>query len=138
MNWKNLNLKPGDRIVVPKSGLRLIQHHAIYLGQNHKGQHLIAENKIGMGVRVVTAEEFFRDVIEITGIERFTGSNSERKKTVQKALSKLGLPYNLINYNCQHFVNDVLQNRVESEQVGKAVLFGVVLLFVGLFIRAQD
>lgn len=134
MNWKMLNLKPGDRIVVPKSGLRLIQHHAIYLGQNHQGQHLIAENKIGIGVRVVTAEEFFRDVIEVTHIERFAGSNSERKTAVQKALSKLGLPYNLINYNCQHFANDVQYGRVQSEQVEKGfVLTVIVLLFVGLW-----
>jgi|GEM_PF-5811160 len=43
MNYVNFyKLKPGDKIVVPKSWLRLIQHHVIYLGQDHFGQDLIA------------------------------------------------------------------------------------------------
>ncbi len=134
MNWKNLNLKPADRIVVPKSGLRIVQHHAIYLGQNHQGQHLIAENKIGFGVRLVTADDFFKDVIGVTKIERFKGSNYERKLAVQKALNKCGLPYDLINYNCQHFANEVQYGKIESEQVeslfaGMKVAAGFLLVF---------
>jgi hypothetical protein len=140
MNWKNLNLKQADRIVVPKSGLRIVQHHAIYLGQNYEGQHLIAENKIGFGVRLVTADDFFKDVIEITRIERFKGSNYERKLAVQKALSKCDILYDLINYNCQHFANEVQYGKVESEHVenlfaGVKVAAGFLLLFAiaGLF-----
>jgi len=136
MNWKVLNLKPADRIVVPKSGLRIVQHHVIYLGQNHQGHHLIAENKIGFGVRLVTTEDFFKDVIEVTRIERFKGSNYERKLAVQKALSKCGLPYDLINYNCQHFANEVQYGKAESEQVdslreGLKIAAGVALI-IGL------
>lgn len=140
MNWKLLSLKPADRIVVPKSGLRIVQHHAIYLGQNHQGQHLIAENKIGFGVRLVTAEDFFRDVIEVTRIERFNGSNYERKVTVQKALQRLGQPYQLIDYNCQHFANEVQHGKIESEQVENlfagikvAAVFLLLFVVVGLF-----
>lgn len=134
MNWKNLNLKPADRIVVPKSGLRIVQHHAIYLGQNHLEQHLIAENKIGFGVRLVTADDFFKDAIEVTRIERFKGSIYERKLAVQKALNKCGLPYDLINYNCQHFANEVQYSKIESEQVenlfaGMKVAAGFLLVF---------
>jgi len=117
MNFTTLNLKPADRIVVPKSGIRLIQHHAICLGQDKDGRHLIAENKIGIGVGLVTAEDFFKDVIEIIEIKRFIGNNYQRKLAVQKALNKLGLPYHLIDYNCQHFANEVQYNRIKSEQV---------------------
>src|SRR5579864_2499912 len=107
---KQLGLLPADRIVVPKSGLRIIQHHAVYLGQNHLGVDLIADNKIGFGVRLVTAADFFKDVIEVTRIEKFRGNNYERKLAVQKALDKMGQPYHLINYNCQHFANEIQYN----------------------------
>jgi len=131
---KQLQLLPADRIIVPKSGLRIVQHHAIYLGQNHQGQDLIAENKIGFGVRLITAEDFFRDVIEVTRIERFKSTNYERKLAVQKALSKCGFPYDLVNYNCQHFANEVQYGKVESEQVenlfaGMKVTAGFWMLF---------
>lgn len=137
MNRKLLNLKPADRIVVPKSGLRIVQHHAIYLGQNNLGQDLIAENKIGFGVRLITADDFFKDVIEITRIERFKDSNYERKLAVQKALSKCGVPYDLINYNCQHFANEIQYNLIKSDQVdglfeGLKVAAGVAIV-IGLF-----
>ncbi len=130
---KRYNLLPGDRIVVPKSGLRIIQHHALYLGQNHLGVDLIAENKIGFGVRILTADAFFADVISITRIEKFKGDNFQRRLSVQKVLQKLGQPYNLINYNCQHFANEIQYGKVESDQVnafftGLKIVFGIFLL----------
>jgi Lecithin retinol acyltransferase len=134
---KKLGLKPGDRIVVPKSGLRIVQHHALYLGQNHQGIDLIAENKIGFGVRLITADEFFKDVIEVTKIEKFHGTNYKRKLAVQKALQKLGQPYHLIDYNCQHFANEIQYNQIKSEQVdglfeGLKVAAGIAIV-IGLF-----
>lgn len=119
MNSKiiELGLMPGDRIVVPKSGFRIVQHHAIYVGQDKLGQHLIVENKIGFGVRVVTSDLFFSDVLEITRIEKFKGSPYDRRMAVQKALQKVGKPYLLIDYNCQHFANEVQHNSIQSEQV---------------------
>ncbi len=139
MNQKiqKLGLLPADRIVVPKSGLRIIQHHAIYLGQNHQGQHLIAENKIGFGVRLVTANDFFKDVIEVTRIERFNGNNYQRRILVQKALDKMGQPYHLIDYNCQHFANEIQYNLKKSDQVEglfEGLKFAAVTaLVIGLF-----
>jgi uncharacterized protein YycO len=130
--FKKFNLKPADRIVVPKSGLRVIQHHAIYLGQNKKGEHLIAENKIGYGVRVVNADIFFKDAIEITRIERFSGNNFQRKIAIKKALTKLGLPYDLINYNCHHFANEIQNGWPQSEQVINAFAVGIMILFLTL------
>lgn len=131
---KQHNLLPGDRIIVPKSGLRIVQHHALYLGQNHLGLDLIAENKIGFGVRLITAYEFFKDVIEITKIEKFYGNNSQRKLAVQKALHKTGQPYHLIDYNCQHFANEIQYGKVESDQIndffmGLKIAAGIFLLF---------
>lgn len=112
------NLKPGDKIVVPKSWLKLVQHHVIYLGQNYSGQDLIAENAVGMYVRIITADQFFKENPEITRIERFSGSNSERKAAIERALKKLGQPYDLINFNCEHFANYVQTGEIKSNQVG--------------------
>lgn len=75
---QRLGLLPADRIIVPKSEFGIIQHHAIYLGQNQYGQDIIAENKIGVGVRLITADDFFEDIHEITQIQRFYGNTSER------------------------------------------------------------
>lgn len=133
-----LGLRPGDRIVVPKSEFRFVQHHAVYLGQDDRGDHLFAENKIGIGVRLIGASDFFKDVIEVTRIDRFPGSNAQRKEVVKRSLSRMGLRYDLINYNCQHFANDVLQNRIESEQVSNVLLFGIALAGIGLLLKAQD
>ena len=101
---RKLNLEPGDRIVVPKSFLGIIQHHALYLGYNSKEEHYICENMIGIGVRLIRVEDFFKGVNSVTRIEKFRGNNIERRKLVEKALSKLGKPYSLINYNCESFV----------------------------------
>lgn len=131
----SLLLKPADRIVVPKSEFRLIEHHAIYLGRNHLGQELIIENKIGKGVQIITAEEFFNDVLEITRIEPFIGTEYERSLALKRAKSKLGRPYNLTTFNCQHFANYVQHYKAKSEQVETAGAFvAVCLVFFGLMV----
>ncbi|HCQ12750.1 lecithin retinol acyltransferase family protein [Flavobacterium sp.] len=119
-------LEPGDRIVVPKSSWNLVQHHALYLGYNMNGEHLICENVIGIGVVLTRVSDFFKDVKSITRIEKFKGNSLERKNVVQKALQKLGQPYSLINYNCESFCNDILFNKPKSLQVQTGVFFGLV------------
>lgn len=123
-----LDLQPGDRVVVPKSNLKIVQHHALYLGYDDFGNHYMCENVIGVGVRLVKVEDFFNGVSKITRIEKYTGNNYDRKIVIQKALSKLGQPYSLINYNCESFVNDVLLRKPHSNQVGNA--FGLLALAV--------
>jgi hypothetical protein len=134
MNFHELNLKPGDRLIVPKSELKLVQHHVIYLGKDYQGQDLIAENKIDCGVRIISAKEFFKDVITITQIIQFEGGNYERKIAVQKALSKAGVGYDLINYNCEHFANEIQYGKKESKQVRNVFAGLVVLLIIALFV----
>lgn len=129
---RELNLEPGDRIVIPKSFLGIIQHHALYLGYNREGQHLICENMIGIGVRLIQVEDFFKDVSSVTRIEKFKGNNIERTKLVEKALSKLGKPYSLINYNCESFCNDVQHNVIKSTQVSVGLFIGFVSIMIAL------
>lgn len=70
---KFYKLKPGDRIVTPKSLAGIIQHHAVYLGQNYEGQDLIAENVYGKFVALSDSKKFFSEYPQITRIEAFNG-----------------------------------------------------------------
>lgn len=129
---KHFNLEPGDRIIIPKSLLGLVQHHALYLGYNSLGQYLICENVSGVGVKLTRVEDFFYDAKSVTRIEKFHGNNFERRKIVQKALTKLGKPYNLINYNCESFCNDIQHNVIKSTQVSTGLFIGFVGLVLAL------
>jgi hypothetical protein len=120
------NLKPGDKIVVPKSWMQVIQHHVIYLGQNHLGVHLIAENAVGLYVRVITVDQFFQENPQVTRIDQFAGNNVQRRHAVERALKMVGQPYDLINFNCEHFANYVQKGVLKSDQMG----WGILLLGV--------
>lgn len=128
MNYVSFyDLKPGDKIVVPKSWMRVIQHHVIYLGQNHFGVHLIAENAVGLFVRVISVNQFFQENPEVTRIDKYMGDNVQRRFAIERALKKLGQPYDLINFNCEHFANYVQTGLVKSDQVGWAFALLVLL-----------
>ncbi len=128
----HFNLEPGDRIVVPKSLFGVVQHHALYLGYNEYGEHLICENIIGVGVIVTRVADFFQEAKSVTRIEKFQGNNFERKQIVQKALDRLGKPYSLINYNCESFCNDVQHNVIKSAQVTVGLFIGFVGIMIAL------
>lgn len=124
------SLGVGDRIVVPKSSLRLIQHHAIYIGWNDGG-HWFIENNEGVGVRIIEAEQFFKDVTEVTRIVHFRPRrNYSREDLVRFALSKKGQKYDLVSYNCESFANEVQYNKVESHQSRTGVFLGLSALLL--------
>ena len=52
-------LKIGDRLVRNKGGI-LTKHHVLYVGK-WNGEHLIAENQIGFGVRYITLDQFMSE-----------------------------------------------------------------------------
>jgi hypothetical protein len=131
MNYIDLHkLKPGDKIVVPKSWLQVVQHHVIYLGQNHSGVDLIAENAVGSHVHITAANEFFSVNTEITRIERFVGDKMERRIAIERALKQLGQPYDLINYNCEHFANYVQTGKPISTQVGWGIFAAIAVVII--------
>ncbi|MBL7766898.1 MAG: hypothetical protein JNJ58_12430 [Chitinophagaceae bacterium] len=131
-NLQKWNLQPADRIVVPKSDLRMVQHHAIYLGKDEYGTDWIAENKFGKGVQIVTASEFFSDVIEITRVEPFKGKQHQRNEAVQLAVSLEGQNYDLFAFNCEHYANVVQYKVPVSHQAKTGVGIGLLALLLGL------
>jgi hypothetical protein len=131
---QHLGLQPCDRIITPKSDLKWIKHHSIYLGFDQLGNHYICENIIGKGVTLSRVLDFCQCNSEIIRIEKFTGSNIKRRESVQKALSKLGQPYSLIVYNCEHFANDVLNNNPVSNQIKSTITILAVAALLGIIL----
>lgn len=122
---QHYGLQPADRIVEPLFQTGVTKHYSIYLGEDFSGQEWIAENHKTKGVQIIPAKNFFSQTKQIVRIEKFNGSNQARKEAIQRALRLAGKPYNLLNYNCEHYANEVLTGRPESKQVTNA--------FVGLF-----
>lgn len=128
------NLKPGDELVVPKSGFDIIQHHALYIGFDHNGTGLMIHNDINRGVSLISVDDFFAVVLKVNKIIPFQGTNAERKTLVRRSLTRIGRPYDLINYNCEHFITDIKSGKASSRQVENAFVGLLVAVFVGAII----
>lgn len=120
MNYSVMyGLRPADRLVEPIFVTGLSKHHAIYLGHDHQGVEWIAENFKFGGVRKVKASEYFSRGKQIT-IRHFAGTYSERIAAVNRALNRMGEPYDLINFNCEHYAEYVQSGRATSNQINVA------------------
>jgi len=109
-------LRPADRIIEPIFQTGLTKHHAIYLGQDRQGREWIAENYKFGGVRLVNAQDYFKKG-KLIKRKKFTGTNSQRIAAVKRALSQLGKPYDLIDFNCEHYAEYVQSGVARSSQV---------------------
>ena len=125
-------LRPCDRLVLPKSNLRLIQHHVIYIGKDSQGKRQYIENAMGRGVQLISEAYLFRDGYQVTRIEPFNGTQYQRNIAVKAALQLIGTGYDLINFNCEHYANVVQHNFSHSEQVGTGLAFGLIALLIGI------
>lgn len=130
-------LSPGDVVVCPKSFLNIIEHYAIYLGQTSEGIDLFSENNNEAGVRLITATDLFKENHKIIRIKKFKGTVQERREAVHSALSDLGKPYSLINYNCEHYANKVQFGTPYSSQVKWGIFSGLVACLI-IFIATSD
>lgn len=132
------DLQCGDRMVTPKSGAGLIQHHVIYLGWIDY-DYWIIENKDGIGVRLITMREFFKEGVIITRIEKFVPrENYSRYDLLQFSLSLIGKRYYLWQYNCEDFCNHVQHGKPESKQVKNVVIALVVILGLTLIFNSES
>lgn len=133
------NLKPCDRLVLPKRELGLIQHHAIFIGTDAYGSNLYIENGIGKGVQIVDEKHLFRDGYNLTRVEIFQGNTLQRNIALNRAMGLVGKPYDLINFNCEHYANTVQHNRCYSKQVYIGIIsaFLVLILFINFLNNRQ-
>ena len=124
-------LRPGDRIVIPKSNVGLIQHHAIYIGKDNLRQRLYIENAFGRGVQLVSEAYLFRDSYHVTRIEPFNGTQQQRNMALKAALQMIGKEYDPINFNCEHYANTIQHSKSYSSQVGNGIMLGLLALLFG-------
>ena len=88
------------------------------------------------GVRII--EEWEIDELQYNyrpeKLKRFVGSEKERQKAVNRALSKIGEnKYHILFNNCEHYTNYVQHGKVYSRQeqnFGLGVVAFVLLLLV--------
>lgn len=121
-------IQPGDKVSRLKRGVPFIRHYAVYLGTNVYGQHIVAENSANNGVQIVLADEFFRDASSVR-VESTSKTWEQRQRAVSFAIQKVGQNYRLLDYNCEHFANEVTTGNKSSNQVTWGI--GLTLLFVG-------
>lgn len=130
MNYliEHYGIKKGDKVSRLKRGVFFIRHYAVYLGTDIQGKHLFAENNLEKGVQIITSDEFFRDSNAIK-VESTSKDILQREKAVNFALGKVGKKYDLINYNCEHFANEVTKGTAISTQVSWGI--GLTFLVIG-------
>jgi len=128
------DLQPADRIVECITQLGISKHHSVYLGTDHQGIEWIAENYKFNGVRLLKANDYFKSIISIKRIERFKGSPTQRRNAVQRALDLVGQPYDLINFNCEHFAEYVQYGKRKSHQVENVLAGLLTFLIIGIII----
>jgi hypothetical protein len=128
MKMSNIGIEPGDRIITPLFTTGLSKHHAVYLGADQFGQNWVAENSYGKGVRVVDAKEYFSRTRMITRIEKFIGTEAQKRTLLYRAAKMQGYDYDLLDYNCEHFANELIYGTSESKQVKNAVMLAIVIL----------
>ncbi len=115
-------IKIGDRIVRTKGGI-LSKHHVLYAGF-WNDQHLIAENQIGFGVRYITLIQFLSEG-RIDRVEYNDFSENSQTEIINRVNKKIGTEYDLVNYNCEHFINEILTGITESKQVKTAIAIAI-------------
>ncbi|WP_200830122.1 lecithin retinol acyltransferase family protein [Aequorivita antarctica] len=121
-------LSPGDVIIAKKrEGLgRILNHYIVSVG----GNRFIGNLK--GGVKELHYNELMNLLTEYDpiGVRRLNGTFFQQQQAINRAYSKLGHRYSLLNFNCEHFANWVQFGKVESSQVntGFAILVGVIFL----------
>jgi len=122
------SLFAGDVLVAKKrKGLgRILNHYIVYVGFNTFVGNLFD------GVKILSDRELMGllQEYEPVSVRRFMGSYHQRNDAVNRAYSKLGERYSLLNFNCEHFANWVQFGKCESAQVktGFTLLGSIILL----------
>ncbi len=130
---KHYFLKPGDKLVEAIFATRLTKHFSVYLGRLSDGQEWIAENHHSTaGVRLITFKDYQKSR-RIVRIDRFNGTEHQRREAILRALQLAGKPYDLLQYNCEHFATEVTTGLPTSKQVRYVIGGLAVLLAVGLW-----
>lgn len=128
-------LKPGDAVeVTDPLGIR---HFVILLNNGPRAPRFIGNLNPGVQILSAATIEKYVNICEVTDIERFPGSENQRRNALRRAMRRCGEnAYNVVFNNCEHFKNWVLHNKSTSTQVavysGLGAAVGLGIMLVGL------
>lgn len=128
-------IKIGDRLVRTKGGF-FTKHHVLYMGM-WQGQHLIAENQVGYGVRYLPLNQFLSEG-KLDRVEYYEHCENSQTIIIDRVNKKVGTSYDLLAYNCEHFVNDVLKGAAESKQIQNAMALLIGFTLCVLAFKSDD
>lgn len=117
------NLRPADVILLRKKFMGMFDHFVVYLGRHAKTNRPVFAANYSGGVQVVKDHEInqFLQKLEPEKVDRFHGTEHQRREAVQRAISMIGKAvYHLIFSNCEHYKNFVQFGRKYSKQVDAA------------------
>ena len=119
-------LNPADVVVAKKKkGLgRVLNHYIVYVGDG------VFIGNLKQGVKLLTYSELLELLsdYEPVRIIPFNGSDYQRVQAINRANTRIGDRYSLLNFNCEHFANWVQKGKEKSLQV----TIVVVLIALGI------
>ena len=124
------NLKIGDLIVRQKGPFST--HFMVYVGIQN-GIPMVAENQNDVGVRFNSLKNALAGNV-IKRLEKFGGTEAQRRLVIPRIKNLLGKSYDLIIFNCEHFARYIASGNAESKQVdniAKIAIGSGSLLLIG-------
>ena len=120
------------QIVVVQMGL--YKHWALVTDKFHEGKPMLISNTMRNGT---VREEPWDQVVGANKYKiHFVRTNIPKKFLLERARSAINnVKYNLLDYNCEHFVNDIISGKANSVQVRSVLTIGGILMF-GLVVLA--
>lgn len=125
-------MQSGDLIKARVKIFPLLFHYGIVTIRN--GSIFIMHNTPGRGTVIDSLDDFLlsRELI----YSESTWLNSITEEELQNRFDNCAGDFNLISYNCEHFIDCMLMVDPESEQLS-SYLFAIALLFLFVFIIAK-
>ena len=110
-------LQPADAIMLRKKFAAMVDHFVVFVGYVDNHPRFMANHKDG--VSFVSDQEMaqYATILEPQRIDRFTGTEQERRSALQRAFSAFGKPYKVLSSNCEHFKEWVQRGAWKSPQV---------------------
>ncbi|MBK8087727.1 MAG: lecithin retinol acyltransferase family protein [Chitinophagaceae bacterium] len=125
----------------------MLDHFAVFLGYDNRNIPVFTANYTKGTKQIEHSElEQFLQNLEPQRIVRFEGNQIQRKKAVERALSKIGENnYSMLENNCEHYASYVQKGVSQSKQaesfktgfesLGQAAL---VTFFIGAIVTLLD
>jgi lecithin:retinol acyltransferase len=123
----NVFLRLADKIRIVGS----FSHVGIILEVPYFGPIIVAHNDKHRGVEIVTLESFSAGRrVEVDS--RVIGGSKVQAEMVRRARSLVGRPYDLLDFNCEHYASYVQTGKAASPQLQAVGILALVLVGVAL------